>query len=123
MMRAALAAPPRIRHIVIVIQENRSFDNLFATFPGADGATLGRTRNGRPVRLKMRPLEGYDIGHSHKTFLTEYDAGKMEGFGSIRYMGAGGPAGDYPYQYVDPAQIRPYWALAERYVLADHTFQ
>ena len=30
-----------IKHIVLVIQENRTFDNLFATFPGADGATQG----------------------------------------------------------------------------------
>jgi phospholipase C len=28
-----------IEHVVIVIQENRSFDNLFAKYPGADGAT------------------------------------------------------------------------------------
>ncbi|HEY1428410.1 MAG TPA: alkaline phosphatase family protein, partial [Candidatus Tumulicola sp.] len=33
--------PHTISHVVIVVQENRSFDNLFATFPGADGATSG----------------------------------------------------------------------------------
>jgi len=30
-----------IQHVVIVVQENRSFDDFFATFPGADGATEG----------------------------------------------------------------------------------
>ncbi|MGB8966249.1 MAG: alkaline phosphatase family protein [Candidatus Cybelea sp.] len=30
-----------IKHVVIIIQENRSFDNLFATFPGANGTTTG----------------------------------------------------------------------------------
>ncbi|MFZ0031371.1 MAG: alkaline phosphatase family protein, partial [Candidatus Cybelea sp.] len=31
-----------IDHVVIVIQENRSFDNFFATFPGADGTKTGK---------------------------------------------------------------------------------
>ncbi len=30
-----------IQHVIIVIQENRSFDNLFATFPNANGTTTG----------------------------------------------------------------------------------
>src|ERR1700722_10545726 len=33
-----------ISHVVVVIQENRSFDDLFATFPGADGATQGKEK-------------------------------------------------------------------------------
>jgi len=33
-------------HIVVLIQENRTLDNLFATFPGADGTTVGKTHNG-----------------------------------------------------------------------------
>ncbi len=36
-----------IKHIVVLVQENRSFDNLFATFPGADGATRGETHDGK----------------------------------------------------------------------------
>ena len=36
-----LASSP-IKHVIIVIQENRSFDNLFATFPGADGTKTGK---------------------------------------------------------------------------------
>ena len=45
----------RIRHVVIVVQENRSFDNLFATFPGADGATEGlmKTSSG-DVKIRLR---------------------------------------------------------------------
>jgi len=36
-----------IQHVVIVIQENRSFDNLFATFPGADGTRTGEVATSR----------------------------------------------------------------------------
>ncbi len=31
-----------IKHVIVLIQENRSFDNFFATYPGADGATTGQ---------------------------------------------------------------------------------
>ena len=40
-LRQATGTSP-IKHVVIVIQENRSFDNLFATFPGADGTKTGK---------------------------------------------------------------------------------
>lgn len=36
-----------IKHIVLIVQENRSFDDFFATFPGADGATTGRWKKRR----------------------------------------------------------------------------
>ncbi len=114
-----------ISHVVIVIQENRSFDDLFATFPGADGATHGKTEGGGQVPLKKVALDyPCDFGHSYSGFLTDYDGGKMDGFnlegGSPKCPGQ---AGTRPYQYVDPAQIAPYWDMAEQYVLADHMFQ
>ena len=40
------AAQDKIKHIVFVIKENRTFDNYFGQFPGADGATTGRTCDG-----------------------------------------------------------------------------
>ncbi|HVA33763.1 MAG TPA: alkaline phosphatase family protein, partial [Candidatus Baltobacteraceae bacterium] len=48
--------------------------------------------------------------------------GKMNGFDLEAGGGGTGPAGTYPYLYVDPKQIAPYWTLAKRYVLADHFF-
>src|SRR5215831_2662055 len=33
----------QIEHIVFIVKENRSFDNYFGTFPGAEGATSGQT--------------------------------------------------------------------------------
>src|SRR5579862_3986248 len=120
----ATAATP-IQHVVIVIQENRTFDNFFATFPGADGATTGTTHTGKVIPLVKAGLVSSEIEHTYQTFRTEYDKGKMDGFdlAAFGHGGVGGPAGTYPYRYVDPAQIAPYWAMARRYVLADHAFQ
>jgi phospholipase C len=114
-----------VKHIVLMIQENRSFDNLFATFPGADGATQGKMKGVGYVTLKKVNLSWpCDFGHSYNGFIKDYDKGKMDGF---NYEGGGkkcpGPSGTLPYQYVDPQQIQPYWELAEQYVLADHLFQ
>jgi phospholipase C len=117
--------PPYIKHLVIVIQENRSFDNLFATYPGADGATTGQTHDGQTVPLKKASLKDVvDLDHQWVTFLTEYDGGKMDGFDLIHFHSPGQPpAGLFPYRYVDPSKIQPYWTMAQRYVLADHMFE
>ena len=70
-----------IRHVVLMIQENRSFDNLFATFPGAEGSTQGKTSDGRTIKLRAADLsEPCDFGHSWQGFLRDYDAGAMDGF-------------------------------------------
>ena len=115
----------KLEHIVIIIQENRSFDNLFATFPGADGATHGILHNGKTFKLTKGTLVGKELNHMHSGFVTEYDGGKMDGFDQIGFgsSGAGGPAHKYPLRYVDPAQIQAYWSLAKNYALADHLFQ
>ncbi|MEO7202889.1 MAG: alkaline phosphatase family protein, partial [Candidatus Tumulicola sp.] len=72
LMPAAAASPSPIQHIVMIVQENRSVDNLFATFPGVDGATYGyylkpsgKTYVKTKVNLKERPLNGgLDINHA-----------------------------------------------------------
>src|SRR5579884_3132008 len=54
-----------IKHIVIIVKENRSFDNYFGTFPGADGTTKGRLSDGRQVPLIHTPDHTLlDIGHA-----------------------------------------------------------
>ncbi|HEY4434293.1 MAG TPA: alkaline phosphatase family protein, partial [Candidatus Cybelea sp.] len=108
-----------ISHIVVLIQENRSFDDFFATFPGADGTTTGK-RGDKTVKLVEVDLRGTcDFEHSRGNFLTDYAGGKMNGF-------AGGASQCHkgnPYQYVTPSEIAPYWDIAKTYVLADHMFQ
>ena len=107
-------------HIVIVIQENRTFDNLFATFPGADGTTVGKTHNGT-LRLREANLESpISPSNGYSFWLRDFNHGKMNDFDIVPI---GSTSGTYVYQYVKPAQIRPYWDLAKQYVLSDHTFQ
>lgn len=108
-------------HIVILIQENRTFDNLFATYPGADGTTRGKTHNGGTLELKESSLaSSVSPNNAYQYWKTDYNGGKMNGFDIVPI---GKTPGTYVYQYVNPSQIRPYWDLAKQYVLADHTFQ
>jgi phospholipase C len=117
-----------IQHIVIMVQENRSFNDLFATFPGADGATEGlmKTPSGdQYIQLTDAPLDSLNLGHQHLAFEHEYDHGKLDGFNNIAmayHRGQRGPAGTYPYRYVDPYDIPEYWSIANQYVLGDHMF-
>ncbi|MGA8575784.1 MAG: alkaline phosphatase family protein [Candidatus Cybelea sp.] len=133
------AMPPRIKdaeisrptstlkHIVVVIQENRTFNDLFAKFPGADGTTRGRLKNtsGRGytyIALKEVNLDEHcDFGHGYQGFLKNYDEGAMDGFGLVGNKCNGNHRA--AYQYVNPSQIQPYWDMAQQYVLGDHMFQ
>jgi phospholipase C len=113
----------KIQHVVIIIQENRSFDNFFATFPGADGTTVGQLHTGQQIPLTRSRLITLDLPHEHSTFLKEYDGDKMDGFDTVPLSRTGQLAGSYPYRYVRPSDIAPYWTMAREYVLADHMFQ
>ena len=112
----------RIRHVLIIVQENRSFDNLFSGFPGADGATTGRLRDGRIIPLAPISLaDPNDIEHDHKVFVNEYDGGKMDGFGNDAQ--GGNPGYTLPLSAVKRSEITPYWQLAASYALADRMFE
>ena len=103
-----------------MVQENRSFDNFFATYPGATGTTTGKTPHGT-IALKKGSLNSKCVygAYLYSDYLTDYDGGKMDGFAKIP---ACGMPGTYVYQYVNPTQIAPYWSMAQQYVLADHMF-
>ncbi|HEY1975171.1 MAG TPA: alkaline phosphatase family protein [Candidatus Baltobacteraceae bacterium] len=119
---APATASTKIQHVVIVIQENRSFDNFFATFPGADGATEGTIHTGARVKLaEVNLVMKTDILHGYAPYVNDYDRGRMDGF-DVTPAVTGKPAGLLAYQYVYPQQIAAYWTLARRYVLADHLF-
>jgi phospholipase C len=118
-----------ITHVIVMVQENRSLDDLFATFPGADGATEGKMKppgsgSDEYVQLKKVPLvEECDFGHRWKGFKKDYDGGAMDGFGLEGGGKCGSKVGPLPYQYVDPNDIIPYWFIAQNYVLGDEMFQ
>ncbi len=91
---AAQAKAPRgihkIKHVVIIMQENRSFDSYFGTYPGADGIKM---RHGVPTVCVPDPLRhtcvrpfhdprdvNYGGPHEQGAYNTDYDHGRMDGF-------------------------------------------
>jgi phospholipase C len=120
--QAPFAPQNYIKHVVFIIQENRSFDNLFYGYPGANTATSGQTSTGATVQLHSAPLNAcYDPDHNEIDFLTEYNGGAMNGFDQILSAGCTPPT-DAAYAYVPAAESAPYFALAKQFVLADNNF-
>jgi phospholipase C len=121
-------AASKIHHIVIIFQENRSTDDLFNGFPGADTVHSGLNSEGRGVKLQPISLTApYDISHSHGSFETEYQGGKLDGFNNASSqcfnINVCPPADVRAYGYVPRAQSQPYFVMGTRYTFADHMFQ
>jgi len=123
----APAGPPKtpqqaIRHIVVIVQENRSFDNLFQGFPGADTAASGLKSDGTTIALKpVSFAHGQDPNHNYADFVGSLDGGKLDGFDKV---------GSYPnnepnisYSYLPRSEVQPYFDLASAYALSDRMFQ
>jgi len=123
-------ARTHIKHVVIIAQENRSFDNLFHGYPGADWASSGLAHDGR--RIPLRPisfLAPYDIGHGFAAFISAYDGGKMDRFDLAKAGRRPGAIGkrailpDAAYGFVPRNETESYYQMARQYVLADRMFQ
>ena len=114
-----------IKHVIFLVKENHSFDNYFGKYPGADGATVGKTLQcdnnlapGPTVPLTPAPyVYPHDLGHAFDPGLISIDGGKMDGFNCVTL-------GDdlTGYTQFDRSTLPVYWALADRFVLADHFF-
>src|SRR6202011_1700382 len=77
----------KIQHIVFLIKENRSFDNYFGTFPGADGATTGKISTGDVIPLGHTPdRTPHDLCHSWFCATQSIDGGNMDRFDMV-YQG------------------------------------
>jgi phospholipase C len=124
----ARSAASKIRHVVIIVQENRSVDDLFNGFPGADTVRSGKNSEGKTVKLRPILLTGpYDISHEHSAFLVEHANGRLDGFNEVITQCQRGkqcPRSDVrAYGYVPRAEVKPYWDLAAQYTFADRMFQ
>jgi phospholipase C len=109
----------RIQHVVVIMQENRSFDNLFNGFPGADTVQSGMSKG---VEIPLQPVgleEGEDLDHSHLGWLSEWDNGQMDGFSRPHAYST--PT--LPYAYVPRDETAPLWAMASAFTLGDRMFQ
>ena len=97
------------------MQENRSFDNLFNGFPGADTVQSGM--NGT-ASIPLKPVslgDPRDLEHSHTQWAEDWDNGAMDGFAQS--------GSTLPYSYVPESEVEPYWALARQFVIGDRMFQ
>jgi phospholipase C len=110
-----------IEHIVIMDKENRSFDSMFGTFPGADGATTYRDDHGqiRPLAHQPDHLQG-DIGHDFLNARIAYNDGKMDHFSQVSNAIQGGV--DVADSQFSRSDIPNYWAYAKTFTLDDHFF-
>ena len=132
----------KIRHIVIIMQENRSFDSYFGTFPGADGIAMS---NGvptvcvpAPAGACVRPFhDSADLNrggpHNVRAAITDVDAGRMDGFvtaaqrrrrGVCRDPNAPNCGGTIEVMgYHDGRELANYWRYAHDFVLQDRLFE
>ncbi len=111
-----------IQHVIFIVQENRSFDNYFGTYPGANGIPIGTKMPIRPGNTTYYYLPYHnsnetsvDMPHSWAAAHTAYDNGSMDGF----ILAEGNPA---TMSYYDGSDIPNYWSYAHRYVLDDNFF-
>jgi phospholipase C len=127
-----------IRHVIIIIQENRSFDSYFGTFPGADGIPANTCvpdpARGHCARPYHDPVwRNHGGPHGAASAAADIDGGKMDGFvrqaeqanarcvtRTDRSCG-GGPTDALGWH--DARDIPNYWSYAEQFVLQDHMFE
>ena len=148
--RLASAIPSgihKIRHVVVIMQENRSFDTYFGTYPGADGIPM---KHGTPAVCLPDPATGKcvrpfhdsaDVNaggpHGAPAATADIDGGRMEGFIAEQRRGRrtscrnvnspacsavrSGPPDAMGYH--DERELPNYWAYARNFVLQDHMFE
>jgi phospholipase C len=105
-----------IKHVVFLIMENRSFDNIFGRFPGANGATTGMDR-GVERPLTKAPLQrATDIPHCYNCNVASINGGLMDGFNQTAN------ADKYAYTQFHKDQITAYWNWAKQYAISDNFF-
>jgi phospholipase C len=106
------------KYVVVMIQENRTVDNLFQTQPGVNTQRYGYDSKGNKVDLVETGLGvSFDCSHAHAAFNNDV----LEGF-DTEPCGARAPA-DAAFTYVNPADITEYTTLAKDYAFADHVLQ
>src|SRR5260370_22220998 len=131
----------KIQHVVVIMQENRSFDQYFGTYPGADGlprqggqftVCVPDPLTGICVRPYHDPSDRTGGGpHGSKSAIADINGGKMDGFiaqaqgGKKKCVEAVAPnpthsAKQSLHGYKDAREIPNYWSYAQHYVLQDH---
>ncbi len=134
----------KIKHVIVIMQENRSFDSYFGTYPGADGIPM---QNGVSTVCVNDPRTGQCVKpyhdsqdlnhggpHGQVDATNDINGGKMDGFIAEAEHGKKGcvdpnnPActsvGTTDVMgYHDAREIPNYWNYAQNFVLQDHMFE
>jgi phospholipase C len=133
----------KIQHVVIIMQENRSFDSYFGTYPGADGIPHGVCVPDPAHGGCVKPFHdsanlNYGGPHGAGSALADIDGGKMDGFVGQAEKGKGcssnspncSPCNTSAQAncidvmgYHDAREIPNYWTYAKDFVLQDHLFE
>jgi phospholipase C len=129
-----------IQHVVMIMQENRSFDTYFGTYPGANGIPHGvcvpDPVHGGCVPPSHNPND-VNIGgpHGQESSIADINGGRMDGFVSSAEHGGKcepanpscTPCNNQPEArcidvmgYHDPREIPNYWTYAKHFVLQDN---
>jgi phospholipase C len=125
--RSSRTATP-IKHFIFLMQGDRTFDNYFGTYPGADGIppdacqplVVGRAQEGcvKPFALHGKVPAPLEPGKS--VIDAQLDGGKLDGF--VAAYTRQGRDGTTAMGYYDARDVPFYWNVAQRYVLFDRFF-
>ena len=106
-----------IKHVVFIVKENRTFDNLFGAFPGANGASYGWDHGvRRPLVRGTDQRTNEDLPHCYSCAIAAWDGGKMDGFNQSD------AADRWAYTQLQKDQLPNYWHWAGHNVLFDRFF-
>ncbi len=121
----------RIEHVVYIVQENRSFDNLFQGYPNADTVSSGQDSKGNTIALRPVSLAAhYLLDHSLEAMILDCNGTgtmpgthcRMNGFDRELHQNPRGVKLSM-YVYVPHRESKPYFDMAHQWVLADKMFQ
>lgn len=115
------AARP-IHYVIVIVQENRTVDNLFQFLRGANTQSYGYDGAGQRVDLKAENLNAhYNPSHRHEDWEAAYNDGAMNGWNQEDCEGS--CPDNFAFGYVPKSEVQPYYDMAERYAFGDEMFQ
>ena len=110
-----------IKHIIVIVKENHTFDNYFGSFPGAEGTSTYQLSDGGTAMCGRAPDNTLrDMDHSHGAGITDWAGGKMNGWDLV--PGTSTRGDNLAYAQYREADIPNYWAYARTFTLGDHFF-
>lgn len=121
-------SPLPIRHIIVIVQQSRSFDHLFGTFPGANGVnasvsipvSLTDETQGWLSPYRLDTFVTPELSNGGLTPLEAYNNGQMNGF--VHAQNKRGLDGKLSLGYYDHEDAPIYWNYAALYGLYDNYF-